>query len=188
MLGENDRTYLQKQIVAIRKLLQKNRKNGVRRYALFLDFDGVIHVFYQEGTPKYQEALKRMRDHFDFVDPECLANVDRLIEMYDLDVIVSSSWRYNGLSYCRDYLKKSGMKNYRSVKDTTQIESYKDRRLEITEYILEHPVYSGFIVLDDIPMTEFKGSYIGIDPTEGFNKEKFKQASLIIEKYNSDII
>lgn len=183
MLEENDRIYLRKQIAEVAKILQTNRKKEIQKYALFLDFDGVIHVFYQEGTPKYEQALKRMQSHFDFVDPESLANVDQLAENFDLDIIVSSSWRYNGLSYCREYLKKSGMKNYNSVKDTTQTESYMDRRLEITEYLMEHPVYSGFIVLDDIPMTEFKGSYISIDPTEGFDEDKFKQASQVLEGY-----
>lgn len=75
------------------------------------------------------------------------------------------------------------MKNYKTVIDTTQTESYMDRRLEITEYLLEHPVYSGFIVLDDIPMTEFKGSYISIDPTEGFDEDKFEQASQVLRRY-----
>lgn len=183
MLEENDRLHLQKQIEEVKKILQANRRKGIQKYALFLDFDGVIHVFYKEGTLKYEQALKRMQNHFDFVDPEALENVDRLIENYNLDIIVSSSWRYNGLSYCREYLKKSGMKNYKTVIDTTQTESYMDRRLEITEYLLEHPVYSGFIVLDDIPMTEFKGSYISIDPTEGFDEDKFEQASQVLRRY-----
>lgn len=183
MLEENDRMYLQNQITEVKKVLQTNRRKGICKYALFLDFDGVIHVFYQEGTPKYKEALKRMQNHFDFVDPEAIANVDRLTGIFELDIIVSSSWRYNGLSYCRKYLEKSGMKNYNAVKDTTQTEFYMDRRLEITDYLLKHPAYSGFVVLDDIPMTEFKGSYISIDPTEGFNKGKYEQAVQILKGY-----
>ena len=183
MLEENDKTVLKNKINELKIIFQKNRTEGIQKYALFLDFDGVIHVFYQQGTPKYEQALKRMQDHFDFVDPESLANVDRLVEEFQLDVIVSSSWRYNGLSYCRDYLKKSGMKNYSSVCDTTQTDSYMDRRLEIVDYLLMHPVYSGFVVLDDIPMKEFKGSYISIDPTAGFDDKCYKMACSVLRKY-----
>ena len=113
------KTLFENELKEVSRILSDNRKKGIRKYALFLDFDGVIHVFYVEGTKKYRDALKRMKHNFDFVDPESLANVDRLVEKYDMDVIISSSWRYNGLDYCQKYLAKSGMKNNDHVIATT---------------------------------------------------------------------
>ena len=182
MLSQEDRERFNADLKLVRQILQENREKGIRKYAMFLDFDGVIHVFYVQGTPQYEAAMKRMKTKLDFIDPQCLANVDRLTGEFDMDVIISSSWRYNGLDYCRKYLQKSGMKHVDHVVDTTQDEQFLDRRIEIAEYLISHPIYSGFIVLDDIQMKEFEGSYIRINPTVGFDDEKYALAKRILER------
>lgn len=185
MLSEEMKPIFENELKEVSLILSHNRQKGIRKYALFLDFDGVIHVFYVEGTKKYREALKRLKRNFDFVDPESLANLDQLVEMYDMDVIISSSWRYNGLDYCQKYLAKSGMKNSDHVIATTQKEDYLDRRLEIVQYLKEHPVYSGFLVLDDMAMPEFRRSDIHTDPTVGFDEKKLDQAEKVLKRYDS---
>lgn len=187
MLSEEDRNRLGNDLKLVSEIFEENRRNGIRRYALFLDFDGVIHVFYVQGTPEYEAAVKRMKNKMEFIDPDALSNVDEIVSEYDMDIIISSSWRYNGLDYCRNYLKKSGMKNYGKIIDITQDEVFLDRRIEIAEYLISHPVYSGFIVLDDIRMPEFKGSYIRIDPTKGFDSGALNNAKTVLDRTGKKI-
>lgn len=187
MLTQEDRERFNADLKLVRQILHVNREKGIRKYAMFLDFDGVIHVFYVQGTSQYEAAMKRMKSKPDFIDPESLANVDAVVGEFDMDVIISSSWRYNGLDYCRKYLQKSGMKHADHIVDTTQDEQFLDRRIEIAEYLITHPIYSGFVVLDDIIMKEFEGSYIRINPTIGFNEERYQHTRRILEKTEQKI-
>lgn len=188
MLSQEDRERFNADLKLVRQILQENREKGIRKYAMFLDFDGVIHVFYVQGTPQYERAVQRMKQKMDFIDPDSLANVDAITEEYDMDIIISSSWRYNGLDYCRNYLKKSGMKHADHIVDTTQDEAFLDRRIEIAEYLIAHPIYSGFIVLDDIRMPEFEGSYIRINPTIGFDEGRLGHAKKILAGIQKRIV
>ena len=188
MLSQDDRDRFNADLKLVKQILRENREKGIRKYAMFLDFDGVIHVFYVQGTPQYERAVQRMKQKMDFIDPDSLANVDAITEEYDMDIIISSSWRYNGLDYCRNYLKKSGMKHADHIVDTTQDEAFLDRRIEIAEYLIAHPIYSGFIVLDDIRMPEFEGSYIRINPTIGFDEERLGHAKKILAGIQKRIV
>ena len=187
MLSQEDRERFNADLKRVRQILAETREKGIRKYAMFLDFDGVIHVFYVQGTPQYEAAMKRMKSKLDFIDPDSLANVDAVVGEFDMDIIISSSWRYNGLDYCRKYLQKSGMKHADHIVDTTQDEQFLDRRIEIAEYLITHPIYSGFVVLDDIIMKEFEGSYIRINPTIGFNEERYQHTRRILEKTEQKI-
>lgn len=155
--------------------LKANRAHAIHKTALFLDFDGVLHVFYMQGTPEYEKAVQRMKQKMDLIDPDCLANLDELVSEYDMDIIISSSWRFNGLDYCRKYLQKSGFRHVNRIIDVTD-DLNLDRRIEILKYLNDHPVYSSFLVLDDIRMKEFKGCAPVIDPTKGFNTKVLKAA------------
>ena len=86
MLSQEDRERFNADLKLVKQILQENREKGIRKYAMFLDFDGVIHVFYVQGTPQYEAAIKRMKTKLDFIDPQCLANVDRLTGEFDMDV------------------------------------------------------------------------------------------------------
>ncbi|MGM9941728.1 MAG: HAD domain-containing protein [Bulleidia sp.] len=159
--------------------LRKNREQKIHKTALFLDFDGVLHVFYMQGTPEYEKAVQRMKRKMDLIDPDCLANLETLVSEFDMDIIISSSWRFNGLDYCRKYLQKSGFRYVNRIVGVTD-DLNLDRRIEILKYLLDHPSYTSFLVLDDIRMKEFKGCAPIIDPTKGFNEKALKAAQKIL--------
>jgi len=60
----------------IRQIMKKNRKQGVTKIDLFLDFDGVINVFLLPGTEKYEEKAKQ--EVFEFADKDCVKRVSDL--------------------------------------------------------------------------------------------------------------
>ena len=80
MLSQDDRDRFNADLKLVKQILRENREKGIRKYAMFLDFDGVIHVFYVQGTPQYERAVQRMKQKMDFIDPDSLANVDAITE------------------------------------------------------------------------------------------------------------
>ena len=50
MLSEEMKPIFENELKEVSLILSHNRQKGIRKYALFLDFDGVIHVFYVEGN------------------------------------------------------------------------------------------------------------------------------------------
>ena len=70
---------------------------------LFLDFDGVLN------TGKYARQMKREGiDPFDefgaMFDPEAIANLKHIVELTDCKIILSSTWRNEGIMRMRELM------------------------------------------------------------------------------------
>ena len=152
----------------LNRIMNRNKKLGRDVIYVFLDFDGVINVFREPGTPEYEEAISKKT--FEFWDEKCICRLNNLAKDFHIEIVISSSWRYAGLAYCIDYLHKAGMDDI-PVIDTTEITYEKTRQTEILEYLLAHPYFSGFIVLDDGDMPEFKEKMILTHPMKGWDDE-----------------
>ena len=85
----------------IRELLNKNH------ICMFLDFDGVINTFLKEGTEREKNAYKDP-DSFDFCDANCIDMLNQFCEGKHMDNVISSTWRFSGLSFCTKYLRQHG--------------------------------------------------------------------------------
>ena len=71
---------------------------------LFLDFDGVLN------TGKYARQMKREGiDPFDefgaMFDPEAIANLKHIVELTGCKIILSSTWRNEGIMRMRELWK-----------------------------------------------------------------------------------
>jgi hypothetical protein len=76
---------------------------------IFLDIDGVLNHerFYKERFEKrYEEGA--IAHPYSEIDPECITNLNKLIEETGAKVVISSTWRHSGLEYCLDVLKFHG--------------------------------------------------------------------------------
>ena len=88
---------------------------------LFLDFDGVLN------TGKYARQMKREGiDPFDefgaMFDPEAIANLKHIVELTGCKIILSSTWRNEGIMRMRELWKDRNlpgeifsMRDYRYV-------------------------------------------------------------------------
>ena len=75
---------------------------------LFLDFDGVLN------TGKYARQMKREGiDPFDefgaMFDPEAIANLKHIVELTGCKIILSSTWRNEGIMRMRELWKERGL-------------------------------------------------------------------------------
>ena len=75
---------------------------------LFLDFDGVLN------TGKYAKQMKHEGiDPFDefgaLFDPEAIANLKHIVELTGCKIILSSTWRNEGIMRMRELWKERGL-------------------------------------------------------------------------------
>ena len=75
---------------------------------LFLDFDGVLN------TGKYARQMKREGiDPFDefgaMFDPEAIANLKHIVELTGCKIVLSTTWRNEGIMRMRELWKQRGL-------------------------------------------------------------------------------
>lgn len=165
----------------IDQIMECNRSKGIQHFYLFLDFDGVINVFIDPNTENCEEILRQKAGKLDFADRDVIKRLDDLLDEFPIDVIISSSWRFNGLPFCQKYLANAGMKRTDRIVDITEPVYNVPRQLEIANYLIAHPDYSGFLILDDDPMPEFKKHWLETYPYKGFDDERSAVAHTILK-------
>ncbi len=175
-----EQAFLQQMIFVNDQTMAENRQKGIHKYYLFLDFDGVINVFYLPGTPEYEEMVKM--EEFEFADRRCVARLQALCRDYPIEVIISSSWRFSGLKNCIEYLRKAGLSEDTPIVDVTQGEKWQTRESDIHQYLYEHPDFSGYIVFDDMRMPHIPGHMVQTDPLKGWDAERDAYARTLLDQ------
>ena len=165
----------------IRSVMVHNRSAGQGKIYLFLDFDGVVNVFAPPGSERYEQAEKT--GHFDFFDRDCVARLNAFAADYPVSIVISSSWRYGGLVYCREYLKEAGLGSHVVFCDTTSLEADEPREDLIMDYLLAHQDFAGFLIFDDIHMTHLLDYLVQTDPMKGWDEACDQKARKIIKKF-----
>ncbi len=157
------------------KLLEIMEKENNEKIYLFLDFDGVINIYID---------FDEMSDDLDHLaDNECIARINKLCLEYDLDVVLSTSWRFAGLDYCHQYLLENGFSEKIKVVGITQIDYLMPREEEIIYYLLEHDDFKGFIILDDIYMENLNYYLVYTNENEGFSEDKYLEAVRLLNSF-----
>ena len=174
-MSEEDR------ITAVKRQMMRNRiENRIHR-VLFLDFDGVVNVPYEYGTPEFDAAMAQ--GVYDFFRPEIVERLDRLIHEFDLHVVISSSWRYSGMEFCQNSLRNAGFSEDVIIEDLTVLsEGMPPRYLEILEYLEDHPRISEILILDDLPMHGLSDYAVQTVFEDGYDEAADWQARAILNR------
>ena len=174
-MSEEDR------ITAVTRQMLRNRiENRIHR-VLFLDFDGVVNVPYEYGTPEFDAAMAQ--GVYDFFRPEIVERLDKLIHEFDLHVVISSSWRYSGMEFCQNSLRNAGFSEDVIIEDLTVLsEGMPPRYLEILEYLEDHPRISEILILDDLPMHGLSDYAVQTVFEDGYNEAADRQARAILNR------
>lgn len=158
-----------------------NRRKGQVHRVLFLDFDGVVNVPYQYGTPEYEDAMNR--GVYDFFRPEIVQRLNHLIHAYDLHVVISSSWRYSGMEFCQNSLWNAGFDQDVVIEGVTPMpDDLQPRSEEIFAYLEAHPDISAVLILDDIPMHALKMYAVETVFEEGYTEACDRKARAILDR------
>ena len=161
--------------------VRNNCRRGSTHRLLFLDFDGVVNVPYPAGSEEYRRALAGELD--DFFRPEMVQKVSALCLDYGLSIVITSSWRYEGMEYCLDHLYRAGLDRAVPVEGMTDTEDPLFRREgEISRYLKRAGDVGAFLILDDIPMDCFKGYEVCTDFEVGYDEACDRRARELLEQ------
>lgn len=158
------------------------------RRILFLDIDGVLNTKFWYGQGK--------RDKYGSVfDPNAVDNLAKIIEETGADIVISSSWKYMGLSMLRRMWKDRNLPG--KVVDVTpdimcdellmneeDINYLYNRGSEIKGWLLQHKDEDiQYVILDDFDniLPEQQSHFIQTDHDVGITNVNVKQAIMIMK-------
>ena len=168
---------------------------------IFLDFDGVL------TTARYHDMLCRCgratTDRFgELFDPQAVANLRTILERSGAKLIITSSWRTEGLDIMRDlwhfrmlpgriaditpfYLY--GVFRHSSVEEPFAGFASGSRGMEIDEWLMRNAEpHTPYVILDDEEdiLLRQADRFIKIDAAVGITSENARQAIELLESGN----
>lgn len=182
---------------------------------LFLDIDGVINhqeFFERRSTglttnkEDYKQVIESMcepyeRSKFMYqcqqIDPESLKLVDGFCQENDVQVVISSTWRSNGLPDLKSLFHR--VFDFKSdIIGCTGYDPSRLRGLEIREYLRKHltelgysydqaSVFNRYVIFDDDSdmLLEQQQNFFNIDQFVGITPKTTYKASRFLKSFNS---
>lgn len=147
---------------------------------LFLDFDGVL------VTARAQWSAKGGGGRFTEFDPVAIQFLNRLTELVDMKVVVSSVWRYGRTpAELQELLSQAGFEG--TVIDKTprigrDINGEGVRGDEIKHWLGQHPEVTKYCIIDDDSdmLPEQLRNFVKTDSMWGMSLENFFLAGVIL--------
>ena len=171
----------EERITAVTRQMLRNRIEDRIHRVLFLDFDGVVNVPYEYGTPEFNAAMDQ--GVYDFFRPEIVERLNQLVHEFDLHIVITSSWRYSGIEFCQNSLRNAGFSEDVVIEGMTEMnEDYPPRWTEILKYLEEHPETSDILILDDLPMHELSDFAVQTVFENGYDEEADRKARSILNR------
>ena len=160
---------------------------------LFLDIDGVLNTERQHDH--CVEAGEAYVDNFAYAyDPVAVANLKRIVDETEVDIVISSSWKFWGLSTMQKLWASRELPG--KVVDVTPNHVSDELLLSVDLSIMDMPAGKGseikewldtkgnqvinYAILDDVPdmLPEQQSHFVQTDPRVGITKD---DAEKIIE-------
>ena len=153
---------------------------------IFLDIDGVLN-------PKWWER-KEKADRFGCLfDAKTVANLAKIVEETEAEIVVSSSWKLMGLQTLQDMWKERKLPgniiditpNYMSDElllnagmSDSDIDSLDIRGIEIKGWLVLHGAdVSNYVIIDDMDdiLSEQQSHFVQTDPEFGITNDDVKK-------------
>lgn len=137
---------------------------------LYLDFDGVLNPFNNYSAKG------------DFSKSAC-KNLNKILkEEPELKIVVSSSWRRDGLEKVRKILQKNGIDSSKVIGITDETER-DDRGHHIERHLKDHKDIESFVILDDhADMDKVLDRLVQTNPSIGLTSKDAEKALKILKK------
>ena len=167
------------------------------RKILFLDIDGVLNTERQHEYC-HSRGITNSDEYGYLFDPIAVRNLAKIVNETGADIVISSSWKYNGLSELLDMWSDRGLPG--RVIDITpdtmsneillhadleKMEFLSCRGYEIKEWLVAHgKKVSHYAIVDDEQemLPEQQSHYVMIDPRVGISEENANQVIDILNK------
>jgi|AntRauTorckE6833_2_1112554.scaffolds.fasta_scaffold00241_2 hypothetical protein len=164
-----------------------NDPDSNRKLTIFVDIDGVLNTEAHLRRQVRQKGRSTIRNWC----PTAMAHLKLVVEYYNGQIVVSSTWRYDhSLRQLKSLFEDNGLPG-KYVVDVTPSLIYENsgkvtRGDEIRRWIhdnLDSEEFPRYVILDDMDegLSPFGERFIHCDPKVGFaDKEKVKQIAKLV--------
>lgn len=168
---------------------------------IFLDFDGVLNTEYYQAQLLRQGSPCKDENGM-FFDPEAVAQLKRVVDETNADIVIESSWKYLGLEAMHRLWKSRAMPGQligmtsSSVSDewllNSDLEDFDShvrqcKGIEIASWLTENVAPNTQYVIiddddDDVCLANQLSHFIPTDPYDGLTEELASRAICILNK------
>jgi hypothetical protein len=152
---------------------------------IFLDFDGVVNI-----PSWYKTEGGKFKCCYNFPRHGCVNSfqacqwVSEFCEKHNYKIVISSTWRSDGLKKCIQYLRNGGLRSSIEVIDITPKFEFMPRGDEITAWLEKHSDVKNYLIFDDdSDMTQHMDRLVQCDGVVGFTMNEFNQAEILYRKF-----
>ena len=164
---------------------------------IFLDFDGVLNTEHYQGLLMYEG--KPWQDEYGaFFDPEVVAQLKRIVDATNADIVIESSWKYLGLSAMQemwearhlpgrviDITPSSVSDEWLLTADLSDIDPAMGhcKGMEIASWLTDHAKHTTkYVIIDDeyVILDSQQPNFILTNPHEGITEEEADRAIAIL--------
>lgn len=154
------------------------------RKVIFLDIDGVL-------SPRWWDSDKQSDNYGRLFDAKAVANLSKIIEETEADIVISSSWKNIGLVELQNMWRDRGLPgkivditpDYMSdelllKEDSSNVDYLYERGSEIQGWLLLHgDEISRFVIIDDMDdiLPEQQSHFVQTDPEFGITIDDVKK-------------
>ena len=166
---------------------------------IFLDFDGVLNS--SSYSASLSDAGKPTKDEngHELFDPETAKRLNRIVDETEAKVVISSSWRYLGLTALKEMWRKRGLHGQLiGMTSMHAVDEYimehglnwlekgtitgSPRAVEIEAWLHEHDHIDNYVILDDMPMSSaLETHFVQINPILGLSDAQAAKAIEILK-------
>ncbi len=137
---------------------------------LFLDIDGVLN---SDDSPVNEQFL------YSF-SPDCVKVLNRILQKYQLKIVLSSSWRMVFDTEKQNRIFKENGVVQMPYGQTPDL-GYSNRAKEIKAYLKNRKV-ENFLILDDMNLQGFKHHFVRINPSTGLCENDLEKVDLVLRE------
>lgn len=151
---------------------------------IFLDFDGVVNTIYWEKDTNGICCYNVMKGgHSELNNQQAIGWLNELYTKVPYDIVITSTWRISmSVEELRHLLVKSGFRPEIKVIGKTPV-LYKERGIEIQQWIDENQFTGDFIIIDDdSDMGELLPKLVKCDTYIGFTIHDYHKSLKLLQK------
>ena len=142
---------------------------------VFLDFDGVVNsLIWKDGDFKYNFPKDDSVNNY-----QACQWVSKFCKDNGYSIVVSSTWRSEGLENCERYLRKGGIWSEIPVIGVTPKINGAIRGDEIADYLMKHEVGQFLIFDDDSDMGSLADHLVKCNTQVGFTFKEYQLATVL---------
>lgn len=165
---------------------------------IFLDVDGVLNssIFFEsrERTAKEEEKNDIYKYLYDLIDDNAVANLQRIAEQTNAEIVLSSIWRFNHYENIKSILKEKGLKA-KIIDKTPRCKTF--RGVEIYEWIRENIDYlnidsagkfKNYVIIDDDDdmLLRQRYNFVQIDNRFGLTEKESEKAIEVLKSIQNE--